>query len=68
METLEARFGYTRLIFQKLVNNIQSLPNVRNESHRLLEFATELKTNVSAIASLGEVGLLSRSDLVDALH
>ena len=68
IETLEARFGLTKLLMQKLVTNIKSFPNIREEPHRLLEFATELKTSVLAIGSIENSGLLYRTDLIDEIR
>ena len=56
MHALELRFGNSKLILEKLVNDIKNLPNMETKKINLLEFASILKNSVSAIRSLSLLG------------
>ena len=68
IKSLEMRFGNTRLILDKIIKQIQHLPNVESEGTKLIEFATELRAAVLAIKSFdNHVGYLYSPELANGL-
>ena len=63
--TLEMRFGNSKLILTKVVNDIQDLPSIKLKKINLVEFATKLKNSVTTVKSLNNVGFLYSVDLVN---
>ena len=49
METLQMRFGNTKIILEKVIHDVRNLPNVNEDNSCLVEFATKLKNAISAI-------------------
>ena len=67
MKTLEMRFGNSKFILSKIVNDIKELPSIDSHRITLLEFATKLKSAVTAIKGLNHLGYLHSPDLAESM-
>ncbi|XP_058793748.1 uncharacterized protein LOC131673775 [Phymastichus coffea] len=66
MQTLEMRFGNSKLILDKLCDDIRKLPNLNVDESRMIEFATILRNTISAIKGLnGWQGYLQNPEIID---
>ena len=65
MKTLEMRFGNSRIILSKIVNEIRSLPKIDPYKIEYVDFVTNLKTSVNAIKAMGDTRYLNNSDLAN---
>ena len=56
MQTLEMRFGNPKLIADSVLKELKRLPNLMDDSGKLVEFATKLKNTVLALKSVKKGG------------
>ena len=67
IQTLEMRFGNSKYILSKILNDIRELPQIDLKKVNLIEFATKLKNAVTDIKSLNSIGYIYSPELVDGI-
>ena len=67
MRALEMRFGNSKVILSKIINQIKNLPPIESGCVNLVEFASTLRNSVLAIKSLSNIGYLYNTDLVNGI-
>lgn len=64
MRTLELHFGNKRSVARKILADVKALPSIESGKISLTQFATKLKSTVSAFKSLQLAGYLHSPELV----
>ena len=67
MKALEMRFGNSTLIFKKIITQINDLPIIDSRKTNLVDFASDLKSTVSAIENLDDASFLGCPQLASEI-